>query len=950
MGRLYKYNPSDEGGKLRTKLSLLVLIMMINHLMAITIWDEPVTLQQNVNPILGKSSVSTEQGVISVWSDIRNEKRKLYAQLTTENGQHLWPEGGIELSTRDWLQSQPCLIESSDGHFIVIWPENPYIEEESSSDSLYYCAQKIDNNGNLLWGEAGKIVCAKGQTSDYYYSRVFPDQSGGFFIIVDRMSRTIRHINANGETIANFTVFPEGLTNGLLREVYYTSQDDFILVYNESYQRKIVRCSNTGQITSIPQDLNDSNAAYYFSLKEFDNHQVICVWKNGNNIYGQIINPDGSVVFSSGGKLIIAETHLEGVSEIMISENNLYVKYCDRIMPVAFKLIKTNHNLDLLWSYQPPFINNLTMLQRDTDHIYLFNIYNGNITGQKLDSSGNALWEPDGHTICSMDSGNIYIFKGHNQAFVISSSDYYSYELNLNFFNTQDQLVYTNNQPVIFQGYLGGSVRYLKSFNSGDMTFYIWEDYNCGKLSVQLINHQNREILWPGTARQYTDVRKNSIFINAKTDSQGRLHLFWFEKEGNECTFKTQLIDNSGHFFYPENGLVLWVTYYNTLPSNFRGQICIDGNNSYFYFSNPEQPIILGQRVLNGNIMWESTGRIMFQNEAGCQLTEHNLNDHLLVWEYGDQLKVLKLDQNGSAQSGWQAEGLTLMSFNPEDQDFSKVFLYKDETEYVLVTLGFFYQIITDSGHLIFPSVLSLIPYYYHSEDDGIFWDNGLIIYYYSGTCHRKRIYTYSNYNFIPQTNSPSDILIQPVEYQIATAFKPMHYRTLYAYREGQKHFAVMGDLTETMLGTPQEISNSLYNKPISVFMNKINNSNALVSWVEVESSIKVQKVSTRDFTEADHIIENSKEELSASNYPNPFNPSTKISYTLKNNGQTELSIYNIKGQKVATLVNDEMSTGTHEVIWNGKDEQGKNVSSGLYFYRLESGTTSLTKKMILMK
>ena len=85
-------------------------------------------------------------------------------------------------------------------------------------------------------------------------------------------------------------------------------------------------------------------------------------------------------------------------------------------------------------------------------------------------------------------------------------------------------------------------------------------------------------------------------------------------------------------------------------------------------------------------------------------------------------------------------------------------------------------------------------------------------------------------------------------------------------------------------------------------------------------------------------------------NYPNPFNPSTKISYTLVVAGATELSVYNINGQKVCTLVNEKQSAGTHEVIWNGQDEHGNRASSGLYFYRLRAGGECITKKMILMK
>ena len=85
-------------------------------------------------------------------------------------------------------------------------------------------------------------------------------------------------------------------------------------------------------------------------------------------------------------------------------------------------------------------------------------------------------------------------------------------------------------------------------------------------------------------------------------------------------------------------------------------------------------------------------------------------------------------------------------------------------------------------------------------------------------------------------------------------------------------------------------------------------------------------------------------------NYPNPFNPTTTISFSLVNNADVKISVYNIKGQKVKTLIDDQYSKGTHSVIWNGKDSNDKKVASGLYFYKLSSGKETQVKKMLLLK
>ena len=89
---------------------------------------------------------------------------------------------------------------------------------------------------------------------------------------------------------------------------------------------------------------------------------------------------------------------------------------------------------------------------------------------------------------------------------------------------------------------------------------------------------------------------------------------------------------------------------------------------------------------------------------------------------------------------------------------------------------------------------------------------------------------------------------------------------------------------------------------------------------------------------------------LDANNYPNPFNPETTIAFSVPAAGLTTLKIYNLKGQVVRTLVNDTREAGNHNVVWNGKDDKGNSVSSGMYFYRVNNNDKSITRKMLLAK
>jgi hypothetical protein len=85
-------------------------------------------------------------------------------------------------------------------------------------------------------------------------------------------------------------------------------------------------------------------------------------------------------------------------------------------------------------------------------------------------------------------------------------------------------------------------------------------------------------------------------------------------------------------------------------------------------------------------------------------------------------------------------------------------------------------------------------------------------------------------------------------------------------------------------------------------------------------------------------------------NYPNPFNPSTTIRFGLPDEGKVKLVIYNVLGQKVRELINDSREAGYHTAIWNGKNDMGQQVSSGLYIYRLETLKGVQARKMLLVK
>jgi hypothetical protein len=85
-------------------------------------------------------------------------------------------------------------------------------------------------------------------------------------------------------------------------------------------------------------------------------------------------------------------------------------------------------------------------------------------------------------------------------------------------------------------------------------------------------------------------------------------------------------------------------------------------------------------------------------------------------------------------------------------------------------------------------------------------------------------------------------------------------------------------------------------------------------------------------------------------NFPNPFNPSTTIRYTLGEETAVTLTVFNVHGREVRTLVRGTEQAGPHEAVWDGRDNHGQDVGSGLYFYLLRAGDFRNTRKMVLLK
>lgn len=144
-------------------------------------------------------------------------------------------------------------------------------------------------------------------------------------------------------------------------------------------------------------------------------------------------------------------------------------------------------------------------------------------------------------------------------------------------------------------------------------------------------------------------------------------------------------------------------------------------------------------------------------------------------------------------------------------------------------------------------------------------------------------------------------------------------------------------------------LANGIFN--IGLLLNSTLNLDAAITITSNDPATPNQQISLH----IDTVANNDPNEIPLvtkleGNYPNPFNPETTIRFALKEQGEVQLKIYNSKGQLVKTLVDGDYKAGNHSIKWNGTDNYGKTLSSGVYLYRLNTAGVSQTRKMMLMK
>ena len=183
-----------------------------------------------------------------------------------------------------------------------------------------------------------------------------------------------------------------------------------------------------------------------------------------------------------------------------------------------------------------------------------------------------------------------------------------------------------------------------------------------------------------------------------------------------------------------------------------------------------------------------------------------------------------------------------------------------------------------------------------------------------------------------------SHITQYPEQFRVGVSTMPTIIHQEFHYLSGAEHVVAPAEWTEYIYDL------SAYNNQDVYIAIRCVSDDAFVFYVDHVS------VHSGDITDNDDEVAPVLTTVLQGNHPNPFNPTTTIRYSVKEAAPVSIEIYNLRGQRVKRLVNEIKAGGQHNAVWNGTDDAGRVVSSGVYFYKMNTGKYNATKKMIMIK
>ena len=908
---------------MKCRLILGLIIFTAAILSANVCWENGSPLYEG-NFIYHSHSIKTDaDNLLITWVEFDDGMRKLKLQKTDNTGVPLWTDPLTVYESVEFMCEADAIESTNNCCFIDIYTEEIY------GRKLY----KITDTGAILW---------ETELDDYYYD-FLPLDNGGI------MNLRIDDVNSISYL---FGIYIDDLGNMIW--------DDQNLL-----------------------ELPNQSSNYEIILKEFINNQLYVFIRCSGELYYTIFDDTGSLI---------------SISEPFSITNHSYGKFMNNSFNIIY-----NDNVDLelkMWQFDlqgnslsgnDPIIL-CSLGQYYFEYIFesenyfhcLSHEYDDHLRLLKCDYSGNILTE---EIIATLSSTYIQAYDQDQDFICVSGYENNAYQ---NYLITLDESGASNPIYFIPDGVYNPWFNNAYYMNEGFC--FIGNVYEETK-SVSTLRYQDDT----SELNLIREIEAELIEPKLKIRPEG-LAAYWCS--GVRNAIMTQLFNEAGEPQFEENGIVLIENENNFILSDniifcydigyaegFEDTVSI---KAYDYsgnphWSTPEQfSITDGYHVdygvapfYNGYLFYTAT---YLENWTDRIIEINYFDENGLVWDNavvldvgfvnffrsifvkgnnlfyksGDQIHYVKLYEDGTFE-----EDMILAYEN----DFLQIYGEDDE-----------YFVMTRSGH----PFEERLHYY---KDSNLMWINPWVIDqsdYWSFTPFFEQDFFY-----LTGFNSPGSVNVHQYDYDrnfieensfSFTSYNP-NLNSISSFHKSEKFFFFIQSLlagynVKFSYTAYDEVGNQLVAEFEEVMMDRpymehmgdieFSGENAYLILTtgakfmegEYERNHYIQKIDLSDFVGAnEHEINLPDLPYSIRAFPNPFNPTTTISFSIPEESKVDIAIYNLKGQKVKQLVSDQLAGGQHSTVWNGEDEAEKQVASGIYFYQMNvNGKTKAVKKCLMVK
>ena len=915
--------------------------------------------------------------IIIAWvSHFGNFDMEIRVQKIDGNGLNLWQdEGALIYADNDLFPYRIQIIDDLNGGAFVVWKNYSLEPDPIIVKGLHVLADgSIDNN----WNAAGNILIPNLHN---YYLYILPDGYGGFIYAYKNLDDLhIQRIDSNGDPLWG---------------------DEGIILCEDTV------CNNRLVVTS------DYEGLFYFFWADSRNVNSNAIYMqkvdiNGNSMFADDINvydgnySDAKVAYTSNGNLALSWTgsinnqvylktlKLDTTGNVLITPTDVYIgsELCGDIDTVA----DNNGGYWVEW----------------------FNIYGiEGLFLQHIDNSGEITLEENGLLVCTTNQYDYCSFTLNltwdNRAFLCWLDK--STRSNILYSQIVDEtgnLHFPDDGLLIHEG-PAGYISDLQIIISGDNPIFGWieENENDKSIFVQSLNSDGTAAFEENGIPILISTSPSFDEYEIYTDNDNQIIITTEHANNMNSTAKAQVFDNDGNLLWGENGIYLSnieFEQYNVKISSKDGLYYSGWSEYNGDFSDPIVRII-GQKIDDsGNLLWGNEGVLITDRAGDDMLTDIEgqyyiwQNEHWPVYEIYAKL----VDENGDTAPGWDENGTLICGAEGTQSNARGIIIpdglliiWEDERDVVDNSLDIYAQLITEDGDILWQE--DGIPLVDHPEDQSSFeyifdeylylvWqdfrsDDFYEVYAQKYDLDGNELWTDGGVLIgageNPDIAKIGDRLLIVLQNSNESYFDDIYLQLLNLEGELLWNPAglVLCDASWKQYN-PQIVTNSSNYIFIGWLDERVINSDPYCGFA---TSVFAQKVYLGPSYSPEDILNAFTGKLNQ-NYPNPFNPSTTISFNLPEDQieNAELKIYNLKGQKVKNLsvslnsvqqsiegygkINSitsrpstelrmtQAGSNTYSVVWNGTDDSGKHVSSGIYLYKLKSGNFEKTRKMLLMK